>query len=134
MPVYQNSEHLQEVMQIVFRRVEQEFPQATNQLSDSKLIVRLKIVEPAMDVVFNGRKRPPAITYGNTTLRPDIDVGFSADILHQIMLGELHLGTALSSGKMKVQGNILKSFVLQDIFHEAQRIYPEIWSGNGKAR
>ena len=134
MPYYHDSNQLLEMMQAVFSQVARDNPQATNVLSDSKLILRLKISDPALDVTFNGRKKPPEITYGKTPLRPDLDVSLSADSLHAIMLGDLPLGSALGSGKMKVQGNVIKSFVMKDIFQQAQRVYPELWNTNGKAR
>jgi hypothetical protein len=130
MPVYQTTEQLDQAIQALFNQIGQD-PQAAKSLTDSRLIIRLRISAPALDVVINGRTNPPKVTYGNTTLRPDLDISVSADSLHQVMLGTLPLGKAVSSGALKVNGSILKSFVLADIFHSGQRFYPDILKSMG---
>lgn len=125
MTVYQSSEQLDQALQAMFNQVAQD-SKALESLSSSKLIIRLQITEPALDVVINGRTKPPKVTYGKTTLQPDLDISVSADALHQILLGTLHLGAAVSGGALKVKGPVWKSFVLADIFHSGQRFYPEL--------
>jgi putative sterol carrier protein len=125
MPIYPNSEILQTTLNNLFHRVGQD-PEAVKSVVSSKLILRLNVSAPAADVLINGRKNPPSISYGKTTLRPDLEISLSADALHQILLGELRLSSAVASKQLVVKGPIFKSFVFEDIFHSAQAIYPSL--------
>ena len=131
MTVYQSSQQLIGALQLLFGRVHARDPEAANAVSKSRLIIRLQLSAPSAQVVINGRKQPPEITYGSNSLRPDLDVDLSADALHFILLGELSLGKAISSKQMKVRGPIFKSFVLEGIFRSGQALYPQILSEIG---
>ena len=125
MPVYSNPELLQTTLKTLFTRVGQD-PEAVKSVISSKLILRLRVTAPSADVVVNGRKNPPQITYGTTTLRPDLEIELSADALHQILLGELRLSSAVAARQLVVRGPIFKTFVFEDIFHSAQAFYPSV--------
>jgi hypothetical protein len=126
MAIYKTSQQLSKSLQLLFERVYQQDPAAAEAVSKSNLIIRLRLSAPKAEVVINGRKNPPQITYGNSSLKPDLDVDLTADALHYILLGELPLGKALANGQMKVHGPVWKSFVLANIFHSGQAIYPAL--------
>lgn len=130
MPVYANSEILQTALNRLFHHVGED-PQAVKSLLESKLILRLNVTAPAADVLINGRKNPPSVTYGKTTLRPDLEIQLSADALHRILLGELRLSSAVASRQLAVKGPIFKTFVFEDIFHSAQAFYPSLLAEMG---
>jgi putative sterol carrier protein len=123
MPIYPDSETLQTVLNTLFQHVGQD-AEAVKSVVSSKLILRLNVSEPAADVLINGRRNPPSVTYGKTTLRPDLEIQLSADALHQILIGELRLSSAVASKQLVVKGPIFKTFVFEDIFHSAQAYYP----------
>jgi hypothetical protein len=125
MPVFSDPELLQTTMKTLFARVGQD-PQAAKSVVSSRLILRLRVTTPSADVVVNGRKNPPEITYGKTTLRPDLEIELSADALHKILLGELRLSSAVASRQLIVRGPVFKTFVFEDIFHSAQGFYPSV--------
>jgi hypothetical protein len=125
MPPFANAEILQKTLTTLFERVGQD-AEAMKSVVDSKLILRLRVTQPEADVLLNGRRNPPAISYGKTTLRPDLEVEMKAEALHLIMLGELRLGKAVASRQLVVRGPITKSFVFEDIFHSAQALYPQV--------
>lgn len=126
MPVFQNSDQLYLSLKTLFDRIQSQDPKATRAVSNSKLILRLKTNTPLSEIVINGRVNPPKITYGSTTLRPDVDLELPADALHGILMAELPLSKAIGSGQLKVRGPVIKTFVLQDIFHSGQALYPGI--------
>lgn len=125
MSVYSSVELLQSTLNTLFHRVGQD-PQAVKSVTGSKLILRLRVTAPGADVVINGRKDPPVISYGKTALRPDLEIELSADALHKILLGELRLSSAVASRQLVVRGPIFKTFVFEDIFHSAQGFYPSV--------
>jgi hypothetical protein len=125
MAVFQSSEQLGHVLQTLFSRVAQD-SEAVQSLVSSKLIIRLVINTPALEITINGRFNPPRVSYEHTTLNADLEIGASADTLHEILLGTLPLSQAWQGGKLTTKGSILKSFVLVDIFHAGQNYYPKV--------
>jgi hypothetical protein len=130
MSVYPNAEILQTTLETLFGRVGKD-PDAVQSVVSSKLILRLRVTAPDADVVINGRKNPPQITYGKTSLRPDLEINLTADALHSILLGELRLSSAVASKQLVVRGPIFKTFVFEDIFHSAQAFYPSVLEEQG---
>ena len=131
MPVFADSTQLNSCLKALFTHVEEKNPDATRQVSASHLVIRLRVILPEAEMVINGRRNPVQITYGASSLRPDLEVQLSADALHAILLAELPLGKALASGQMKVRGPVFKSFVMEDVFHSGQAIYPQILREQG---
>jgi hypothetical protein len=125
MPPFANAEILQKTLNTLFEHVGRD-PEAVKSVVDTKMILRLRVTQPEADVLLNGRKNPPAISYGKTSLRPDLEVEMKAEALHLILLGELRLGKAVASRQLVVRGPITKSFVFEDIFHSAQALYPSV--------
>jgi hypothetical protein len=126
MPVYANSDQLYRAMQVLFTRVGEVDPNAAQTVSNSRLILRMRTSSPVTEVNFNGRQNPLKIIYGASSLRPDIELEIPADLLHGILLAEVTMRKAYSSGKIKLRGPIWKAFVFENIFHAGQAIYPQV--------
>lgn len=126
MAEFSNSDHLYQVLKTLFGRMAAFAPGAAQPDGHPRLVIRLRCTQPEASVVINGRKLPPEITYGATPLRPDLDVELTADALHRILLADLPLRKALSSGQMKVRGQILKTHALEFVLHQGQAVYPQI--------
>jgi hypothetical protein len=124
--VYKNSEQLYDSMKLLFSRVTEKDSAAATKFAAARLIIRMRILDHAAEVVINGRKNPPQATYGASSLRPDLDIELKADALHQILLGELPLGKAVGTNQIKLRGPVWKSFVLADLFHDGQDVYPQV--------
>jgi putative sterol carrier protein len=131
MPVFNNDEQLYNTLKLLFKQISEQNPQVTESVNKSRLILRLSIRDPEVELLINGRSKPVKISYGPSDMRPDIDVEMTADAFHNIMLGELRLKKALGSGQMKVKGPVWKSFVLEDIFHQGQKLYSDILKEQG---
>jgi hypothetical protein len=125
MAVYRNSEQLDTVLKSLFESIGDD-PSSAQSVTKANLIIRLTLKAPDAEVTINGRKNPVTVSYDSSKLRPDLQVEMTADAFHGIMLKELPLGKALSSGQMRVKGPVHKSFVLQDIFHRGQELYPQV--------
>ena len=125
MTVFSSTELLQTTLKALFAHVGKD-PQAAKAVVSSKLILRMQVTAPEANVVVNGRRDPPQITYDKTTLRPDLEIELSADALHKILLGELRLSSAVAARQLVVRGPIFKTFVFEEIFHSAQAFYPSV--------
>lgn len=124
---FRDANHLHQILVDLFNQIAQD-PQAAAKVSDSHLVIRFRLKEPTHEFMINGRRRPPDILFKKVdTLRPDLEIEMSADAFHKIMMGDLPLGKAYGGKLVQVRGPILKSFILGDLFHSGQRIYPELW-------
>jgi hypothetical protein len=126
MPVYTNSDQLYRAMQALFTRIGEVDPNAALTISNSRLILRMRTSSPVIEVNFNGRQNPLKIIYGTSSLRPDIELEIPADLLHGILLSEITMRKAYSTGKIKLRGPIWKAFVFENIFNAGQAIYPQV--------
>ena len=126
MTIYRDSDQLYSTLRLLFDQVGQTSDQVGQTLSKSRLIIRLWLTSPPAEILLDGRKNPPQVIYGASTLKPDLDIELSANALHFILLGELTLGRALSTGQLKVRGPVWKSFILEEIFHRGQALYPQV--------
>jgi hypothetical protein len=131
MPIYKNSDELYRCLTVLFDRIRELGPGATQQLLASRLVIRFQISAPPAQVLIDGRASPAKVTYGQSATRPVLRVEFSADSLHQILLKELSLRKALGNGEMKVHGPIWRVVVLEELLHHMQDFYPQIVRENG---
>ena len=120
MAVFTDQAQFLTVMQALFARMETEDPQAADGLLKKKLCVQLRCSGPEAVMVFDGRKRPLAISYSANGEKPDLDVEVTCDALHQILLGDLRLSKAVGSKQLKPNGPVWKVTPLTDLFHQAQ--------------
>lgn len=128
MPIYTNSDQLYSVLKTLFGRVAEKDQNAAKTITNSKLILRMRTSSPVTEVSFNGRQNPLRIIYGPVSLRPDIELEIPADLLHGILLSEITMRKAYSSGKIKLRGPIWKAFVFENIFHAGQQLYPQVFA------
>lgn len=126
MAVFADEAQFTTVMQALFARMETENPQAADGLLKAKLCVQLRCSDPLAVLLFDGRKRPLNISYNPNGANPDLDVDVTCDALHYILLGELKLSKAVGSKQLKPNGPIWKVTPLADLFHQAQKMYPDV--------
>ncbi len=126
MPFYRDSEQLYTSFKALFACVETSYPRAHDAIRAARLVIRLRLSQPAAEIHLDGRQNPVRAAFGPRDVRPDLDIELAADTLHRILLGELTLTKALGSGQMKVKGPILKALTLGDLFTTGQRCYPGV--------
>lgn len=131
MAIFTDEAQFVDVMQALFTRMEAEDPQAADEMLKKKLCVLLRCSDPAAVMLFDGRKRPLSITYHASSIKPDLDVEVTCDALHHILLGDLRLSKAVGSKQLKPNGPVWKVTPLVDLFHQAQKIYPEVTRAYG---
>lgn len=131
MPVYDSTEQFYKVTKTLFDKVQEVNPSAAADLESSKLIIRFVTSEPKAVLLINGRRHPAEIGFGENQVRPEVDVSLSADILHQILLGELGLAKALASKAVRVRGPMRKTLKVAELFHQCQEVYGEVLVAEG---
>jgi len=131
MPFYNSSELLVATLDSLFERVQETYPQAAEDLEQAKLILMFRCSDPSATILINGRRHPANVTFGESRIRPEVDVELKADTLHNILLGELGLSKALYSHSMKIKGPARKSLAVTGLFHECQKLYSEVLQEKG---
>jgi len=131
MPVFSSSDQIYAVMKTLFSRIGEKDPQAARIITQSRLILRLRLSQPTADVTINGRHNPLDLAFGNSPLIPDLELSISADALHYILTGQLRFSKALGSGQLKLRGPVWKAFVLEDVFKHLQSLYPIVLQEHG---
>lgn len=126
MAIYKKSDHLYNTVERLFDRLLREYPAATQTVSESRLLIRLRCHDPSADILINGRRNPATVTFGSNRVRPELDIELSGDTLHLILLGELTVPKALSSKLLKVRGPAWKTLTLVDLFQQCREFYPQM--------
>lgn len=131
MAFYKNSELFVATLELLFGRVQQTYPDAAEDLEKAKLILRFQCSDPEAVILINGRRHPANVTFDDDRIRPEVDVELTADTLHQILLGELKLSKALATRELKIKGPARKTLAVAGLFHECQKLYPEVLQEQG---
>lgn len=131
MAVYASADEFYQVMQEVLKRLEAD-PQAVKEFAGTKMAVRIRGTDPAVELVINGRHNPVQASVGAQEGKVDLELGMSTDLLHDILTGKAGVKDSFLSGKVKVSGNMFKAMKLAGPFHNVQRIYPQVLEEQGK--
>ncbi|HNS03006.1 MAG TPA: SCP2 sterol-binding domain-containing protein [Anaerolineae bacterium] len=125
MPVYQNPEQFYAILDEGFRRMAAD-PQALTDFQRRRMLVTLQTTDPETLIVFDGRVNPVQVSYGQVNGRADLALKMSTDLLHQILMEEASVKQSFLSGAVQVSGNIFRALQLADLFHQIQRVYPQV--------
>lgn len=132
MAIFQSEQQLYAVLQDVFLAVAAN-PENIAPFTHSNLVIRMKIQEPAAEVLLDGRQPPLEVFYGERPGKANIEITMPADLLHAIWSDQVSASESFFSGKIKTKGNLLKAMQLIDLFRECERVYPAIASAHGLA-
>ncbi len=128
---YADDHQLYACLADLFEHIQNESPGGMEALLDSRLIIRLRCRAPHAQVTINSRTSPPEVTYGASSLRPDVDAEMAADTLHRILADGLSMKAAIAGGLMKVRGAIWKTTVLSEVMRAGRQYYPQVLSDRG---
>lgn len=131
MPIYHSDDQLYSCLRALFGIIEAQEPTATNALLKASLAITFTCSAPAASITIDARKAPVQLFYGPSAVKPTIEVGLSADTLHCLLLGEMRLSKAIGSELIDLKGPVWKTLSLADVFHHAQRFYPQILQERG---
>lgn len=125
MAVYQTSEEFQAVLQEGFLRMGAD-PAALSDFQKRRMTVVLKTNDPALTVTIDGRATPTAVSFGEPPARGDLMILMKSDLLHDILMDRASVKSSFLSGAVQVTGNVFRAMQLGDLFHQIQRVYPQV--------
>lgn len=130
MPFFQDSEQLYTCLRALFERLRQQ-EEAMRPLTSSRLVIRLRYMQPEAEVTVNARHNPVQVAYGPAASQPVLDVELAADTFHHILLDKLSVRTAMAEKQIRVNGPFMKAMLLVELFRQGQKVYPEILRTRG---
>jgi hypothetical protein len=133
MTVFTDTEQFYACTRAVFARMAEQDPGAAESVSRTGMVLRLSVTDPAGQITLDGRRNPVETIFGESSLRPHLEVTLTATTLHKILLGQLSSMSALGSGLLKVRGPVLRALALAELFHHMQAVYPEVLREQGRA-
>jgi putative sterol carrier protein len=133
MAIFADTDQFYACTRAVFARMAEQDPQAGSAISRAGMILRLSVTDPPGEITLDGRHNPVQSVFGQSSLRPDLEVTLSATTLHRILLGQLSGLSALGSGLLKVRGPVLRALALTELFHHMQAVYPVVLREQGLA-
>ncbi|HMN27989.1 MAG TPA: SCP2 sterol-binding domain-containing protein [Caldilineaceae bacterium] len=125
MAVFRSSEKLYQVLHRVFEQVSAD-PAQIAVFTQSNLVIRIRLNDPAAEVLLDGRQPPLEVFFGERPGKANLEISLPADLLHAIWLGQERSSSAFFSGKVKTKGNFMKATQLIELFRECERVYPQI--------
>lgn len=131
MPVYATADELYTVLNQVFTRVNQK-PEQIKTFTNSNLVIRMRFSQPDAEILLDGRQPPLEVFFGARPGNADLELAMSADLLHEIWLGQTKLKEAFFGGQIQTKGNILRAMKLTDLFQEAETAYPLVLAEIGQ--
>ena len=82
-----------------------------------KMVICFDVHDPDVEMWVDGRHDPVQTSFGPNDQKATLTARLSGDSLHELLLGTLPLGRALTSGRLKVKGSKLKAMRLEDLLH-----------------
>jgi hypothetical protein len=126
MAKFSDAESLYAVMRDMFARVAEVNPKAFDEMIKARLTVRFKVNTPNAEITVDGKTRPPKITYGPFTGRPDIDLDLTGDTLDKLLSHQISATKAVTDVTIKFIGNPLKLKALLEVIKAGNAVYGDV--------
>lgn len=126
MPKFSDAETLYGVMRDMFAKVAEKNPKAFDEMIKSRLTVRFKVNQPTAEITVDGKTRPPKMTYGAFSGRPDIDLDLTGDNLDKLLSHQISATKAVTDGTIKFKGNPLKLRAMLDVIKAGNAVYGDV--------
>jgi putative sterol carrier protein len=124
--IYADANQARTVYTRLFNDVAKGDPKDMESFIKSGMVVKFQMTDPKLDMWVDGRSTPVATMFGEQALKPNLTLTMTGETLHEILLGSLPLGKAMSSRKLKVGGSMFKAMRLESLLHAYQAYYPGI--------
>jgi putative sterol carrier protein len=123
---YESAAQFEHLFTELFARIEAADSGGFDDLVSRRMAVRFRVTEPDVEMLVDGSSAPVVTSFGPSDVKATLTVDLTGDSLHELLLGTLPLGKALSSKRLRVKGSKLKAMRLQNLFHTFQSVYPDL--------
>lgn len=130
MHAFSTTAELYGVLENLFKEVNEESG-LIHDFAHSNLVVRIRLSDPAGEVLLDGRQPPVGIFYGSAPGEANFEIELEADLLHRIWMDEESLMSALFSGDIRTTGNLMRAQPFINLFQSCGQLYQRIVSDSG---
>ena len=131
MSTFRDTDELYGVLAALFTRLSQEDELASS-LLEGELVLRFTYKEPAGSVTVDLREPPLTWTFGDSDLRPDVELIQTADIAHRFWLGRLSVPGAIALRQVVARGSVAKALSLLPALQPAFPLYHQVLAELGR--
>lgn len=130
MPTFKDSDQLCRVLDRLFARLAED-PRIVETFVAGKFVLRFRYTEPSAQVTLDLRGGPFRWEFGETALKPDLEMIQSADVAHRFWLGQLNVPRAIATRQVVSRGPVQKALKLLPAVKAAFPIYREVLAEMG---
>lgn len=99
---------------------------AVESFKRAKMTVRFNCTDPQAVMILDGKHNPVQALFGAQTVRTDLDLSLTADLLHELLLGKKRIRDSFMAGQIKVAGNIFRAMQLAEPLRHVEAVYPQV--------
>lgn len=137
MAYFKDEAELQQILGALFDRLKTD-PNIAPKISAAKIIIQWRYDEPKGIVTIDAVHPPTQsgayidVFWGDTPLKPDVEMSMKADVAHQFWHGKVNLMAALTRRQIIAKGPIPKILKLLPAVDPAYKIYPKLLAEMGR--
>ncbi len=137
MPHFKDEAELQQILGTLSDRIKVD-PQIAPRICEGKIVIQFRYEEPQGLVTIDAAHPPTQpgaycdIHWGQTNLKPDVEMSMKADIAHQFWHGKINLMAALTRRQIVAKGPIPKILKLLPAVEPVYTIYPKLLRDMGR--
>ena len=124
--VFTDTNQVHDIFQRLLEEINAADPHNLDSLVRGGLVVQFHLTDPETRLWVDGRTSPVEAHFGEQQLKPTVTATLTGDTLHELLLGTLALGKAISGGQLRVRGSIFKALKLESLFQQCQSKYPAL--------
>lgn len=120
------------VMDALFQGIA-ERADVTARLLAAKMVLRFRYVDPVGQITFDLRGAEIRWSFGESDVKPDLEMILSTETAHHFWLGRLSIPAALATRKIVSRGPVTKALALLPALKPVYPLYGEVLRGLGRA-
>ena len=131
MPVFTNTEKMQEVLGGLFEKLLND-PDFGPKFTKADIIIKFNISEPNAELwVTPAEGSNGKVLWGKQDIKPTVEMTLSGDTCHQFWLQQISMPIALAKGLIKAKGPMPKVLKLLPLLKPAYAAYPNWAQSHG---
>lgn len=131
MGYFKDAAEMQQLLGALYDKVKSD-PRIAPRICEGKIVIQFRYDDPQGIVTIDAAHPPTQpgafcdVTWGETSLKPDVEMSMKADVAHQFWHGKVNLMAALTQRKIVAKGPIPKILRLLPAVEPVYELYPKL--------
>jgi hypothetical protein len=128
---FKDAAEMQQLLGALYDKVKSD-PRIAPRICEGKIVIQFRYDDPQGIVTIDAAHPPTQpgafcdVTWGETSLKPDVEMSMKADVAHQFWHGKVNLMAALTQRKIVAKGPIPKILRLLPAVEPVYELYPKL--------